>query len=277
MKRVIINADDLGQLQPINRGIIQSHKFGVVTSSSLMVNMPDAIKAVRLLKAVPNLGVGLHLNLTFGKPVLNSRDVTSLVKDDGTFKDASSVLVKHPELRKNSEIETTVQLMLEELDNHASETDIRAEIVAQFDKFKELTGKLPTHLDTHHHIHRLPKIFDQIASIARKSDIPVRQICPDMKKRLRDLSIKSTDCFIDLMITNHNQLSTYLENLIEIVRSTENGTTEILCHPGYVDDKLKKQTMYSIQREVELRSLCSSLLKEEIKERGIDLINYGEM
>ncbi|HOI45659.1 MAG TPA: ChbG/HpnK family deacetylase, partial [Candidatus Aminicenantes bacterium] len=83
MKRVIVNADDFGLCQGVNRGIVLAHQKGILTSATLMANMPGFDEAVEMARDHPRLGVGVHLNLLRGEPVTPARDVASLVRADG--------------------------------------------------------------------------------------------------------------------------------------------------------------------------------------------------
>src|SRR4030066_295788 len=84
-KMLIVNADDFGMSEEISDGIITAHLEGIVTSTSLMVNMPDAKRAVRLAQQTPSLDVGMHLNMTEGHPVLPPEKVPTLVNNTGEF------------------------------------------------------------------------------------------------------------------------------------------------------------------------------------------------
>jgi len=277
LKKLIVNADDLGQSRSINKGIADCQRFGIVTSASLMVNMHDSVDAVRLLKNIPNIGIGLHLNLTFGPPVSSPQKIGSLVGENGQFIGGTRVLSLPPDLRKSEGIRKVVDLMLEDFHKTVSKRDIETEMLAQFHRFMKLVGRLPTHIDTHHHIHQLPEVLHHIITLAKDNDIPVRQIDPNMVKILRKSSIRTTDYFFDTMITEANRRRSHSLYLNEIISSLKDGTTEVLCHPGYSSEKLRKQTLYSNQRQVELECLCDSLLMKRIKDEGVQLITYDEL
>ena len=85
MKKLIVNADDFGLTNGVNRAIIEGHTRGAITSATLMANMPAFDAAVRLAKDHPSLGVGLHFNITQGRPVADASRVGSLIDDSGEF------------------------------------------------------------------------------------------------------------------------------------------------------------------------------------------------
>ncbi|HWI60281.1 MAG TPA: carbohydrate deacetylase [Symbiobacteriaceae bacterium] len=145
MKRLIINADDLGLSEGANLGILRAHQTGIVTSATVMMNMPGAVAALSLARQHPSLGVGIHLTLTGGRPL--SPDVPSLTDADGSFlKNASSP--KRDEL----------------------ECELRAQVEAFL-----ASGLTPTHLDSHHHVHlQIPAVAAIVLGLAEELKVPVR-------------------------------------------------------------------------------------------------------
>ncbi len=220
-KRLIVNADDLGYSIGVNEGIIKAHKEGVVTSTSLMVNGQAARHGVDLTKKNPRLGLGLHFQI-------EDNDLNLLWQAKRVI---SAVL-----------IEKTKKEFLEQ---------IRA--------FEQLTGKMPDHIDSHHHVHKLPRIFPFIKTWCKENGIPYR------------MQINFIDSFFGMPSTK--QLST--ENLISILKNIPHGVSELMCHPGIVTPDLKSS--YSEQRELELKVLTSFRVKQEIKKLGIELINWKDV
>src|SRR5215468_5087273 len=135
-KNLIINADDFGLSHGITDGILLTHQRGLLTSTSLMVNQAATEYAVRRAPEAPTLGVGIHLNLTEGKPVLPIEEVPTLVNATGEFPGPSAM---------------GRRLLRWE----ASPREIEAEFRAQIQKMKSL-GLQPTHADSHHRIHMYP-------------------------------------------------------------------------------------------------------------------------
>jgi len=84
-RRVIINADDFGLCDGVNKAVAQAHTDGVLTSATIMANMPAADEAVKIAKKLPNLGVGVHLNLTEGRPLSKDTSIGRLLDTDGQF------------------------------------------------------------------------------------------------------------------------------------------------------------------------------------------------
>ena len=67
--QLIVTADDFNLSEGVSRGILDAHQHGIVTETSVMVNLGDLQHAAALLAAAPRLAVGLHLNITRGRPV----------------------------------------------------------------------------------------------------------------------------------------------------------------------------------------------------------------
>lgn len=153
MPEVIVNADDFGATAGMTHAIVQAHKEGVVNSTSLMVTMPYAEKAIEQAKSLPNLKVGLHLNLTNEKPVLTVKEIPLLIDKDGRFKNGFLNL-----------------LILSFLRPFAFRRQVKAEAFAQLEQMKK-TGLKISHIDSHRHVHMIPAIFKIVTDLAEKNNI----------------------------------------------------------------------------------------------------------
>lgn len=221
MKRLIVNADDLGYSKGVNEGIVKGHGEGIVTSTSLMVNGKAASHGVQLATQNPNLGLGLHFQI-------EDDDLQILWQTKRFF---GTVL-----------IEKTERAFLE-----------------QVEEFKKLTGRLPDHIDSHHHIHKMPRIYPFIRKWCRENNVPYR------------LKINFIDSFFGMPSIN----AISIVNLIKILNSLQEGTSELMCHPGLVSKDLKSS--YSYQRELELKTLISKKVRQEIKRLKIELISWKDL
>ena len=244
--KLIINADDFGYSKAVNYGIIEGHKDGIVTSTTLMTNMPDAEHAVSLCKENPNLGVGIHLVLTAGKPV--NKDVPSLVDEKGYFK-------RKYNRKENINLE-----------------DVRKEFKSQMERFLSF-GFMPTHIDSHHHIHFNSNILPIIVDMAREYDLPIRFTKEKLNnKGYRD--VKSVEYFTDEFYGDNISVGNF-EKIIN--RNIKCESVDIMCHPGYLDQSLKLNSSYDIERINELDILTNSAVFEIVEKYNIDLINYKEL
>ncbi|MEG2917438.1 MAG: chitin disaccharide deacetylase [Clostridium sp.] len=245
MIKLIINADDLGLSKGVNLGIIEAHKNGIVTSSTLMTNMAECDHALNLIKDNPNLGVGIHLVLTAGKPISNN--VPSLINGDGYFKKINDIIM-------NGKVE-----------------DIKREFISQIERFYSL-GLNPSHIDSHHHVHGIEGINPIVLELSKEYSIPVRNV--NNRKFSEDDGVKTTEYFSEKFY-GKNISTDYLKELLSETRGYE--SVEIMCHPAYIDYELYNMSSYNKERAKELFVLTSSNIKEFIKAQHIQLISYKDI
>lgn len=283
MKQLIVNADDFGRAPGVNRGILETHTQGIVTSTTVMINYPDAAPGLeQALTEAPGLGIGLHLNLTSGAPVLPASRVPTLIDEQGRFHHISQWTPR--------------------MDRFAGD-EMRAEIDAQFDRFRELTGRLPDHLDAHHHATYLhPAAFDHMLALAETHQLPLRQAGitsntaqtrAALLNMLPDYPTDGLDALIGLLRTALDQHPaphwparletgffgkhiTLGELLLILTDLPDDSLTELLCHPGYVDDTLGSSG-YTTPRETELAHLTARATRECVEAEGIQLITFADL
>lgn len=231
MKELIFNADDFGYSRGVNHGIIDAHRYGVVTSATMMMNMPGTEHAVELLKEHETLGVGIHLVLTCGKAV--SKNLKQIVDEQNMF-------FKSPK-----------QLLEKELDFSEIETELRSQI----EKFYSF-GLKPTHLDSHHHCHTFMGISSIVETLAVEYDLPVRRF-PGM--------IKATP-FSDQLITDFYGENISEKTLDSIVEHCKEGTrSEVMVHPAYLDYYIVNHSSYLNERLKELEILTNWKVPNHVK------------
>ena len=171
-RRLIVNADDYGLTAGVSRGILEAHRHGIVTSTTLLVNRPLDAALIEELKA-SGLGVGLHMNLTLGPPVAPGKRVGSLVDAEGRFiRDAR------------------------EAARRARPEEARIELGMQIDEFRKIMGRFPTHLDSHHHVGRHEPILELVLDFARAIRVPVRTQDAEVRALARKQSLKTPDHFM---------------------------------------------------------------------------------
>jgi hopanoid biosynthesis associated protein HpnK len=282
MKKVIINADDFGLCPGVNEGIIEAHQKGVLSSATLMANMPGFEQAVDLAKANPKLGVGAHLNLVRGRPLSPPDRVQSLAAPDGRFYAKPLSIMKKIACRK------------------IDPGEIERELRAQLEKILQ-TGLPVTHLDSEKHIHALPLVFNIVARLA--GDYGIKKVrfireykisghlfqsakavylslcCALMKKRLQESGLVITDRFYG--ISNSGRMTA--ARLKKIMGRLREGAAEIMVHPGFQTPELfameKDVGSYYINRfrERELRALTDESVRERLHGLGVQLINFNEL
>lgn len=238
MAKLIINADDFGLSRGVNHGIIDAHLNGVVTSTSLMMNQPGTIHAVQLMELVKGLGVGLHAVLTSGKPLT---EVSSLVDQDGNFWRLQDFWQK-------------------DLDTQ----HVHRELYAQLNKLLD-NGYSPTHIDSHHHVHRHPKVWPIVEEMARQYSLPIRQAS------LQQVHPLVTCTFLEGYFGDPSEEAFHKA----VASCTPDGAYEIMCHPGYIDATVLQGSSYASERALETETLTSPTLRKWLEDQGFDLVHYG--
>lgn len=266
MKRLIINSDDYGRTPDISRGIRESHLQGVVTSTTCMMNIPTtAADIAAALQETPQLGMGVHLVLTMGRPLVK-RDVgSSLTDDQGNF-------FKYAPL-----LERVASLKIEE---------VKEEWRAQIEAFVRAAGRKPTHLDSHHHSSYFSaELFRAMLELATEYDCAIRfpfgdEVSRELEETNRHVPalmekfhLRHPDRFV---VDFYDEGATY-EDLLTIINNLPDGTSEIMCHPGHVDSAFANESVYNRQRERELQILTDPSTKEAIQANGIELITFAEL
>lgn len=247
-KYLIVNADDFNLTEGVTRGILDGHRHGIITSTTVMVNLPGLTRTRDLAREASGLSLGLHVNLTLGAPVLPVGAVPSLVDGAGHF------------VRDRCRVGESGAIL-----------EIRAETAAQARRFEEVFGRRPTHLDTHYHMHRLPRILAAVLDVAGELGVPVRALTPEMAARIRGRGLSAPD-----RMAGEVGPTAYwtTERLREFICRMEEGVTELMCHPGYADEALAISS-YTTQREGELRALCDPAVRAALAASGVRLIHYG--
>jgi predicted glycoside hydrolase/deacetylase ChbG (UPF0249 family) len=249
VKRLIVNADDLGRTPGVNAGVFQAHRRGLVTSATLMVNCRAAAVVPTLSAANPRLGIGLHLQMTGGSPRLPAERVPTLVGSNGLLPQSPDPL------------------------READPAEVLAEARAQLTRFRELMGREPTHFDCHRHAHRVPAVFAAVVALARETGRPVRVADPSMIELLRREGIRTSDHFEDGFFGD----TATLEVLLRILGALRAGTTELMCHPAIVDEELQTSSSYAAPRARELEALTSEAARAAVRAADVDLTSYAAL
>ncbi len=246
-RTLIVNADDFGMTSGVSRGILEAHRSGILTSTTVLVNRPIDPALVAEL-AASGLGVGLHLNLTFGAPISNPKRVPSLVDAAGRFvRDPAGVAAR------------------------AAKDEARIELGNQIDAFRRLVGRFPTHLDSHHHVACHEPILEVMLDFAEAIKAPVRSQDETVRTAARRRRLRTPDHFVgDAGVEAYWSA----DRLLDRLRTLSGGVTEFMTHPGYFDDDLAG-SRYARQREVELAGLTDRRARELIGREGIRLAHFG--
>jgi predicted glycoside hydrolase/deacetylase ChbG (UPF0249 family) len=258
LKQLIVNADDFGFTRDVNAGIVECHRNGILTATTLMANGPAFDDAVRLSRDNPSLDIGCHLVLV-GSPGF-PETVAQLVQ-----------AVALGRIRIHEELVKQVRTILD-------------------------AGLQPTHLDTHKHTHLLPPVLDAVARISqefsipwvrRPFDFPVQANGVGLGKQIisRGLGImrgrfhrvlaahgcRLTDHFAGFRLTGRYDAA----ELARLIERLPEGITEFMCHPGYCGTELRAaRTRLKDSRERELRALTSREIKTALERFNVRLTNY---
>lgn len=260
MKRLIINADDFGYSRGVNYGIVDSHRAGILTSTTIMAGMPGFAHAVELAREVPTLGIGIHLTLTCGRPVLSGHK--TLVDDTGAF----------PRLGFYEDPETEV-----------SADEVRSEWTAQIERVLD-AGIKPTHLDSHHHIHTYKDLWEVFVELAHAYRLPVRESAP-IRPQVDLGDLGHPDCLIDPINPSGVDFSmpfdAYREGMLRgTVRQLDkafetNECVELMAHPAYVDHLLFTSSSFNAHRAVEADLLQSAEARDAVEQLGdVELVSF---
>jgi len=248
VKRLIVNADDFGRSPGVNAGTLQAHSGGIVTSSTVMVLEKASARGIReAAERAPRLSLGLHFVLTGGGPPASpARDLPTLAPG-GSFRRTR-----------------------EELPHRIPEAEIRAELEAQIGIFQVLARKPPTHLDSHHHVALHACVAPIYAAVARERSLPARAPTDDARRMLSAAGVRTPDHFIDRFYAENVSFRT----LEEILTDLPEGTSELMCHPGLVDDALKAGSTYVEEREREVEVLRDPAIGRLLRAKAIQLVGF---
>jgi predicted glycoside hydrolase/deacetylase ChbG (UPF0249 family) len=280
VKKLIVNADDYGRSAGVSRGILHAHRQGIVTSTTVMVNQPNARAHLDEALACPELGIGLHLVFSSWRPVLPPETIPGLVDRDGRFFDQHTLWAR------------AEAVWLESL---------QAELSAQIGRFAAWTGHLPDHLDGHHFVYLYPPFFQVYADLAAQFGLPVRVPFPPETEFERAVStLPFLEGFPDdlvrgMIATDSNLLkarglahpdhfvATFfgreamtLEFLLHLIDTLPDGISELMCHPGYDDADLASSS-YRAEREAELALLTHAAVHERVAALGIELVTFAAL
>jgi predicted glycoside hydrolase/deacetylase ChbG (UPF0249 family) len=251
VKRLIVNADDFGRSPGVNAGTLQAHAGGIVTSATVMVlERASALGIREAAERAPSLSLGLHFVLTGGGPPASAaRDVPTLAPG-GSFRRTR-----------------------EELPHRIPASEVRAELEAQIGVFEVLARRPPSHLDSHHHVALHAGVARVFAAIARERSLPARAPTDEARRMLQAAGVRTPDRFIDRFYAGDVSLRT----LEEILTDLPEGTSELMCHPGLVDDALKAGSTYVEEREREVEVLRDPTIRRLVRTKAIQLVGFGAL
>ena len=282
MRRLIVNADDFGLTSGVNRGIIEAHQKGLVTSTTLMACGQKFSEAAELARAISKLSIGCHVVLVDGTPCSDPSHVPSLLspRSPGRFRDRLASFA--------------VRAAARQLDPG----QIEAEVTAQIQKLQS-SGITVSHLDSHKHTHMFPVVLKGLLRAAKrlgvrairnpfeplvfasagswKRQFQLRMLSgfrASFQKALAEAEVVTPDGCIGIAATGGLTAETF-RSLIEHLPE---GTWEFVSHPGYNDAELEGiSTRLRGSREKELAILTSAEARQVLQTEGVELISFGDL
>jgi chitin disaccharide deacetylase len=283
--RLIVNADDFGMSHGTTDGILLAHRYGYLTSASLMVNMPASEYAVSHAAHAPKLGIGIHLNICCGKPISSPSEIPSLVGADGNFY-APSALIR--------------RLWRWQVSVREVETEFRAQI-----RWMAARGLHPTHADSHHHMHIYPAaaipflralhaegircarasrctLFPRGNSVGgpHEGSLARRLLVQSYRSALQStlfLSLVSPDSRISFLSHDRRDLVRLGLCWKTAFANMPSGTFELACHPGFFETGFSESDPIRLQREEELQWLTDREFRKVLDRSGVHLITYDQL
>ena len=274
---LIVNADDFGISEAVNRGIVEAHDRGIVTSTSIMATGPKFEHAVELARLRPSLAVGVHLVLTEHRPLIGAPAAASLVRADGAFE---------PHLK---------QLLTRRLRGRVSMAEIRRELDEQIRRVRA-AGIAINHLDGHQHVHVLPGVSQVVAELAAVHGISAVRYPAERIRGYMLRSFKYAQRVVEQAALNAFCASSPLERLrrsdefvgfyfggrldeanLETVLAglPKRGTVELMCHPGHED--MKPQADWHYAWAAERDALTSPRIRALVLARGMQLVSHPKI
>jgi hopanoid biosynthesis associated protein HpnK len=289
VRRLIINADDFGLTAGVNRAIVEAHEHGVVTSATVMSNGPAFADAIGLARSRARLGVGCHIVLVDGAPLLDATAVRSLLDRHGNS--------SGPHFREGIARFGALALL-----GRLDEDEIEAEATAQIRRL-QTAGITVTHLDSHKHTHLFPRVLRPLLRAAASCGVKairnpfermqgsqlsaspslwrrwaevgvLRGLARQFREAVQQAGIATPDGTLAIVATgslNERLLRLMVENLPD-------GIWELVCHPGYNDADLRGiRTRLRESREQELRILTSPSTRDLLAANGIEIVSFREL
>jgi hopanoid biosynthesis associated protein HpnK len=290
MKRLIVNADDFGWSEAVTGGILQAHRQGVLTSTTVMANLPGADEALqRARREAPRLAIGLHLNLTEGEPLSERREVVELLDGNGQFRRSLSAVARQMQFSLKARV--------------AAEKELERQIL-----WAREHGLKPSHLDGHKHIHMMPALLPTVIALAQRHGIPairttaeaplaglasflpegwtlrerLRQRVQAMvakrwgvkgRRLVREAGLATTDWFFGIRATG----GVSADLILHLLRHAPSGTGELMLHPGLADASPARRSRLNESRPLELAAACDPRVRREAETLGWTWVSYKDL
>ena len=279
MKKLIVNADDFGRHELINRAVERAFNSGCLRSATLMAGGIAFDDAINLAKKFPKLGVGIHFTLANGNPILPPEEIPTLVTEEGIF---------HGDY---------IKFLKRYLSGKISLGEVRSELAAQLEKILN-TGLTLTHFDSHQHLHHIPGIIEIVLELASAKNISAMRVA---NTKIFDGELDSLGKFVGRLGLGslakftahqaHKKNFTTPEHfagivagesvsekfLFKLIENLPDGTTEVMLHPGIDNKILQDFCQWEHDFEEELAAVTSPKILNLLAEKNIAAINFSDL
>lgn len=279
MKQLIINADDFGRHELINLAVEKAFREGCLRSATIMAGGKFFNHAVEIAKRNPKLGVGIHFTLANGFPVLPPEKIPTLVTAEGIFH------------------ENYIEFLKLYVKGKIERAEIQAELAAQLEKVNRAGLKL-THFDSHQHLHHFPGIIAIALKLAKAANIPAMRVADT---KIFDGSIESFGQIIGRLglgsLSKFAAHSAHTKNILtpdhfsgivagesvtekfltKLIKNLDEGTTEVMLHPGTDNEILQKYCDWEHNFEEELNAVTSPKILKLLEKENIAAVNFSAL
>lgn len=281
---LVVNGDDFGLTPGVNAGILDAHRKGVLSSASVLAAGPALAAALEQVRRTPTLGIGCHLALVDGQPVLPPSRVPTLVGEDGRFRPTWRALIGDCFRRR---------VALDEVER---------ELAAQIDRLRS-EGVRVTHLDSHKHVHTYPPLFEIVARLATRFEIRVVRVPLELpavrlvagnfldrvarRQAIENVALAPWARRARRLLARHGlpppphffgRVHTGLLTeavLQKIMAPLPEGVSELMTHPGYADEHLARlRTRLRAARAAEAALLCAPATREILARAGVTIVRH---
>lgn len=247
MKKLLLRADDLGFSEAVNHGIARTVRGGLIRNCGVMVNMEATEHAVDLFRHIPCC-LGLHCNISVGRPISDPGEVPTLVGENGEFHSSR----EYREAREE----------------FASVEDLRRELTAQYARFFKLFRRKPAYFEAHAVASR--NLAAALEQVAKEYDL-------FYQPSFQDFTLGGTHV-INLPISSMEPDYDARTALKTALSKAEDGRCYLyVCHPGYLDAYLLKHTSLTLPRTDEADMLCDRKIQRWLTEQGFILVTYDQL
>ena len=246
MKRIILRADDLGYSEAVNYGMAYACENQMPISIGLMMNMPCVRHGYDLIRE-KGYCLGIHTNISVGRPVLAPAEIPSLVEEDGFFHSSKTIRSAGKDI--------------------IAVEDAEKETEAQIRKFIEMTGRQPDYLDMHAVFSK--NFLQGVRNVGERLGI----VCSTVPLETPTMRVGNAEVILNV----HGSSGRTLDEDIEEFMASEYETMIYVFHPGYVDKAIMETSSVNVQRVYDADLLHSEKLRDCLAEKEIELITYSDL